>query len=242
MAQNDHPEDDDVGVPVDPIPEADNRLADLTPAERDALDLARGALSDDSPIIVQTRDEFLADEPDDDDRVGYKKPPKKHRIKEGEVRNPNGRRGKKKPSEKLALPPALAIGKMLLEPIPVNVSGKTIKLPKQEIMMRSLIADYPSMNVADKLRVLKYFETGGHIGAYEQFEAHLEHMQQLDEAEERRQMEVIQRTLDYVNAAIEASPRYTAEDLSDWLMRVDPERLDQFREELVAQERRERQN
>ncbi|PKB13355.1 hypothetical protein B0I00_3394 [Novosphingobium kunmingense] len=32
---------------------------------------------------------------DDEDEVGYRKPPRSGRIKPGEVRNPNGRRGKK---------------------------------------------------------------------------------------------------------------------------------------------------
>lgn len=39
---------------------------------------------------------------DDDNRVGYGKPPRAHRIAPGEVRNPYGRKGKPKPVDALA--------------------------------------------------------------------------------------------------------------------------------------------
>jgi Family of unknown function (DUF5681) len=71
---------------------------------------------------------------DDDDRVGYGRPPKRTRFKPGQSGNPRGRKPKvdysgwKNP-----------IQKYLLEPMTITINGKRQELPTVDVLMMSTI-------------------------------------------------------------------------------------------------------
>lgn len=72
----------------------------------------------------------------DNYEVGYKKPPKETQFKKGQSGNPSGR--KKKPIPK-SLHEAIILE--LAETVTIRENGKTIKMPKYELLAKAIIND-----------------------------------------------------------------------------------------------------
>jgi len=87
---------------------------------------------------------------DDDDRVGYGRPPKHGRIRPGEVRNPFGRNGKTKNPEDL-------FGKAMSKPTKVTIDGDTVLMSSEEALYMRTMA----------------MALGGHIGAIREIQKRL---------------------------------------------------------------------
>lgn len=105
---------------------------------------------------------------DDEDEVGYRKPPKSGRIRPGEVRNPNGRRGKKGKS-KDAKPKdnslAAIIDRLDNEEVEVNSQ----KMTKRELELRvlygkALKGDTRASAHLEKLRAAAVVDDGKQSG------------------------------------------------------------------------------
>ncbi len=87
---------------------------------------------------------------DDDERVGYKRPPKHSRIQKGEVRNPYGRRGKNPPRKDKAQTDRDIIG--MLDNETVEYDGR--KITKREAELRVL----HSKAIRGDIRAMKELE------------------------------------------------------------------------------------
>lgn len=76
----------------------------------------------------------MTDGPDDDDRVGYGRPPRRHRFKKGAPSpNPQGRpRTSKAPD---------AVGKVLDQRVPMTVNGRREKVTVTEALLQSMLKD-----------------------------------------------------------------------------------------------------
>jgi hypothetical protein len=69
---------------------------------------------------------------DEEDKIGYKKPPKKHRFKPGQSGNPKGR---KKGGTSLKKDLELELVRL----IPVREGDREIRIPAQRALLRSLM-------------------------------------------------------------------------------------------------------
>lgn len=81
----------------------------------------------------------------DDDRAGYRKPPKRFRFRKGRSGNPSGKLGTKKH-------PAVLMTKALLQPIPVKRDGRREKVTKLQAFATQLVnkatqGDYQSIRL-----------------------------------------------------------------------------------------------
>jgi hypothetical protein len=74
------------------------------------------------------------DDNDDDDSVGYGKPPKRSRFKKGQSGNPRGRK-RREAYEETEHP----LRTYLLEPMQVTIKGKKVRMPVVDVLMKSMI-------------------------------------------------------------------------------------------------------
>ena len=89
------------------------------------------------------------DSKDDEDRVGYGRPPKKHRFKPGQSGNPAGRkRGARGVKSQLR--------EQLNELVEISQNGKTRKVPVKTVVLKSLIAKAAKGDWRAADRVLQY--------------------------------------------------------------------------------------
>jgi hypothetical protein len=71
---------------------------------------------------------------DDDDEVGYGKPPRKHQFKKGVSGNPSGRRARSKSFDAL-------IEQQLDAKVVVNAGGRKVKVPGRQAVVMKLVFD-----------------------------------------------------------------------------------------------------
>lgn len=91
----------------------------------------------------------MADENDDDDPVGYGRPPKKHQFKPGQSGNPAGRRrGARGVKSQLR--------EQLNELVEISQNGRTRKVPVKTVVLKSLIAKAAKGDWRAADRVLQY--------------------------------------------------------------------------------------
>jgi hypothetical protein len=84
-----------------------------------------------------------------DDGVGYRKPPKKHRFKPGESGNPKGRpRGARGINAELR--------RELDELVEITENGKSKRIPKRRVVLKSLIAKAAKGDVRAAHLVVQY--------------------------------------------------------------------------------------
>ena len=89
------------------------------------------------------------DRQDDEDRVGYGRPPKRHRFKPGQSGNPAGRkRGARGVKSQLR--------EQLNELVEISQNGKTRKVPVKTVVLKSLIAKAAKGDWRAADRVLQY--------------------------------------------------------------------------------------
>ena len=85
---------------------------------------------------------------EDDYEVGYGKPPKANRFKQGQSGNPNGRR---KTNKSLAT----VARELMNEMIDVRINGKVCRITRAEAIMRRQINDATTGTSAERSRALK---------------------------------------------------------------------------------------
>lgn len=79
-------------------------------------------------------------------RVGYGRPPEEHRIREGDIRNPWGRRGKPKPATDF-----------LEQLVPIRIDGRSRKITRAEAIDHALYREAMAGKVpAAKLLEARY--------------------------------------------------------------------------------------
>jgi hypothetical protein len=94
------------------------------------------------------------DDNDDDDSIGYGKPPKHSRFKKGQSGNPRGRK-RREAYEETEHP----LRTYLLEPMPVTIKGKKVKMPVVDVLMKSMINK--ALGGCHKTQKLLLQESGG---------------------------------------------------------------------------------
>ena len=91
----------------------------------------------------------MADANDDDEPVGYKRPPKKHQFKPGQSGNPAGRkRGARGVKAQLR--------EQLNELVEITQNGRSRKVPIKTVVLKSLIAKAAKGDWRAADRVLQY--------------------------------------------------------------------------------------
>jgi hypothetical protein len=76
----------------------------------------------------------IFDDEDDDDRVGYGRPPKHSRFKKGQSGNPRGRKRRHRYEEE-----ENPLRMYLLEEMTVKMSGRKVKMPAIDVIIKSMI-------------------------------------------------------------------------------------------------------
>jgi hypothetical protein len=74
----------------------------------------------------------MSDQPEEEEAVGYKRPPKSGQFKKGESGNPGGRRKKNDPIK-------LDVGGILQELFSVKVAGQTRTMSAKEVEIRQIL-------------------------------------------------------------------------------------------------------
>ena len=93
------------------------------------------------------------DHHDDDEEVGYRRPPRRSRFKPGMSGNPRGRpKGRQSAAEKLEA--------LLAERVTLHIDGKVKRVPLDEVLMRSLIkkaaaGDVQSIRLIEDIRATR---------------------------------------------------------------------------------------
>jgi hypothetical protein len=76
----------------------------------------------------------MIDDEDDDDRVGYGRPPKGSRFKPGQSGNPSGRKRRHRPDEEKN-----PLRAFLLEEQTVKMAGKKVKMAAIKVIAKSIV-------------------------------------------------------------------------------------------------------
>lgn len=103
----------------------------------------------------------MSDE-DDDDSVGYGRPPKAHQFKKGQSGNRNGRPRKAKPARRLSTSTRLTSELIASESeriIEVRENGKVVKLPLSQALVRGLNVAALKGTPRDRIDALKLLRT-----------------------------------------------------------------------------------
>jgi hypothetical protein len=90
----------------------------------------------------------------DDDSIGYGKPPKHSRFKKGQSGNPRGRK-RREAYEETEHP----LRTYLLEPMAVTIKGKRVKMPVVTVLVKSMINK--ALGGCHKTQKLLLQESGG---------------------------------------------------------------------------------
>jgi hypothetical protein len=97
----------------------------------------------------------MSDQGDDDAeyKVGYGKPPKQHRIKKGEVRNPRGRPRKAQSFEAF-------LNAELAQVMAVTEGGRSLKVTKMQLGAKRLVNDFVMGKSSGRDHVLRLIDRG----------------------------------------------------------------------------------
>lgn len=97
-------------------------------------------------------------DPEDDDAVGYKRPPRKHRFKSGQSGNPSGRPKKTLTSMETFIAE-------LEKPILVNEGGKKRRLTRLGVFMRRVFSDAMAGDPSSRKIVYSWIERRSALAA-----------------------------------------------------------------------------